>query len=56
MPDWQNNNLSWSFAFAVVGVVGEYVSGVLFIVEGRVQSRKRKLRESQSAYTMETKA
>jgi len=56
MPDWQNNNLSWSFALGVVGVVCEYVSGILFLVEGRVQSRKKKLRESHSAYTMETKA
>jgi hypothetical protein len=56
MPDWQNNYLSWSFAFAVVGVVCEYVSGILFIVESRVQGRKKKIRESHSAYTMETKA
>lgn len=56
MPDWQNNYLSWSFAFAVIGVFAEYVSGVLFLVESRIQSKRKKMRESQSAYTMETKA
>jgi hypothetical protein len=56
MPDWQNNYLSWSFAFAVIGVFGEYVSGILFLVEARIQGKQKKLRESHSAYTMETKA
>jgi hypothetical protein len=56
MPDWQNNYLSWSFAFAVIGVFGEYVAGILFLVEARIQDKQRKMRESHSAYTMETKA
>ena len=56
MPDWQNNYLSWSFALGVVGVFCEYVAGILFLVESRVQQKKRSIRESQSAYTMETKA
>ncbi|CAG7832056.1 unnamed protein product [Allacma fusca] len=56
MPDWQNNYLSWSFAFGVVGVFAEYVSGILFLVESRIQNRKRKMRESYSGQTMETKA
>lgn len=56
MPDWQNNYLSWSFAFAVIGVISEYVSGILFLVEARIQSKRKKMRESHSAYTMETKA
>jgi len=56
MPDWQNNYLSWSFAFAVIGVFAEYVAGILFLVEARIQGKQRKMRESHSAYTMETKA
>jgi len=56
MPDWQNNYLSWSFAFAVIGVFSEYVAGILCLVESRIQSKRKKMRESHSAYTMETKA
>jgi len=44
MPDWQNNYLSWSFAFAVIGVFGEYVAGILFLVEARIQDKQKKVR------------
>lgn len=42
MPHWDHNWLGWSFAIAVVGVLLEFVAGVLFWVEYRIQSRKEK--------------
>ena len=40
MPDWENNYLSWSFGLGFVGVVFQYVSGILFLVEARIIQRK----------------
>ncbi|CAB4063977.1 unnamed protein product [Lepeophtheirus salmonis] len=51
MPDWENNYISWSFGLGFVGVVMEFVSGVLFIVESRIMLRKEIAREKQ--YPME---
>ncbi|XP_046988536.1 uncharacterized protein LOC124594220 [Schistocerca americana] len=55
LPNWEHNEISWSYALAVFGVVFLYLSGILFLVEGRVH-RKRQKREreaAQSAYHME---
>ena len=43
MPDWENNYLSWSFGLGFVGVVFQYVSGILFLVEARIIQRKEVL-------------
>ena len=51
MPDWEHNYLSWSFGLGFVGVVFQYVSGVLFLVEARIILRKEIAREKQ--YPME---
>ncbi len=51
MPDWEHNYLSWSFGLAFVGVVFQYVCGVLFLVEARIIARKEVARERQ--YPME---
>lgn len=40
MPDWEHNYLSWSFGLGFVGVVFEYVTAILFIVEARIMQRK----------------
>lgn len=41
MPDWIHNNMGWSFALAVVGVVLLIPSGALFMVEARRERYKR---------------
>ena len=41
MPNWEHNDMGWSYAMAVVGVVFLYISGILFLVEGRVHRRKQ---------------
>ncbi|KAJ4437342.1 hypothetical protein ANN_17481 [Periplaneta americana] len=55
MPNWEHNDISWSYAFAVFGVLFLYISGVLYLVEGRVHHKKReRAREAtHSAYHME---
>ncbi|XP_071455383.1 uncharacterized protein kune [Hetaerina americana] len=54
MPNWEHNNMSWSYAFAVFGVLFLYTAGFLFLVEAR-RFRRRKLDAlaSQAAYHME---
>lgn len=56
MPHWQHNDLSWSFAFAVIGSLLLFPAGTLFLVEGR-RARYRRLRQSQpsSQYSMEVR-
>jgi len=39
MPEWEHNYLSWSFGLAFVGVIFQYIAGVLFIVEARIMLR-----------------
>ncbi|CAH0747372.1 unnamed protein product [Diatraea saccharalis] len=55
MPNWEHNDLGWAFALGVIGVVFLFPSGILFLVEARVQKYKR-LHEMQSrdpsSYTM----
>ena len=41
MPHWERNNLSWSFAFGVVGVIFQVTSGILFLVEARRFMKRR---------------
>ncbi|KDR20697.1 uncharacterized protein LOC110828763 [Zootermopsis nevadensis] len=55
MPNWEHNNISWSYALAVFGVLFLYISGILYLVEGRVHHKKReRAREAtHSAYHME---
>lgn len=50
MPNWEHNNLGYSYAVAVIGVICSYVAGGMFIVEGRRHNNKRqKLNERQMA-------
>lgn len=55
MQNWEHNNISWSYALAVFGVLFLYVSGILYLIEGRVHHKKRqRAREAtHSAYHME---
>lgn len=54
MPNWEHNDLSWSFAFAVIGSLLLFPAGALFLVEAR-RAKYRKLRESRppSHFSME---
>ncbi|KAJ8979168.1 hypothetical protein NQ317_018990 [Molorchus minor] len=54
MPNWQHNDLSWSFAFACIGSLLLLPAGALFLVEAR-RARYRILKNSQppSQYSME---
>ena len=56
MPNWKNNDLGWSFAFASIGSLGLFPAGALFLVEAR-RCRYRNLQESQAAsqYSMEVR-
>ncbi|KAG8238016.1 hypothetical protein J437_LFUL016235 [Ladona fulva] len=54
MPNWEHNNMSWSYAFAVFGVMFLYAAGVLFLVEARrFKRRKDNEMATQAAYHME---
>lgn len=56
MPYWQHNNLSWSYAFAVIGSLILVPAGALFIVEARrAKSRKSKLEQGVSQYSMDVR-
>ena len=45
MPDAEHLYLSWSFGLAFVGVFAAAVSGILFLVEARIITRKEIARE-----------
>ena len=45
MPDWEHNFLSWSFGLGCIGVILQYINGVLFIVEARVIDRRERSNE-----------
>jgi hypothetical protein len=47
MPDWEHNYLSWSFGLGFLGVIFEYIAGILFYVEARIITRKELAREKQ---------
>lgn len=54
MPNWEHNDLSWSFAFAAVGTLLLLPGGALFLVEAK-RARYRLLQASRpsSHYDME---
>ncbi|XP_030377197.1 uncharacterized protein LOC115626081 [Scaptodrosophila lebanonensis] len=41
MPNWQNNDMGWSFALGVVGAVMLLPAGILYMVEARRERYKR---------------
>ncbi|XP_008555950.1 transmembrane protein 182 [Microplitis demolitor] len=40
MPNWEHNDIGWSFALGVVGSFANLAAGILFLIEGR-RHRKR---------------
>ncbi|XP_073972440.1 claudin [Rhodnius prolixus] len=54
MPNWEHNHIGWSYALAVIGVIGSYTAGILFLIEARRHKIKRKKAEKMhAAYHME---
>lgn len=54
MPNWEHNDLSWSYAFAVIGALLLFPSGALFLVEARkVQYRRLQASRPSSHYDMD---
>lgn len=53
MPNWEHNDISWSYALAVIGSFILIVSGVLFLIEGRRHRKKQEkiLNEEQKTHT-----
>lgn len=45
MPNWEHNDISWSYAMAVMGVLFLYIAGILFLIEGRVHRMKQERKE-----------
>lgn len=41
MPHWEHNDIGWSYAMAVMGVLFLYISGALYLIEGRRHRRKQ---------------
>ncbi|XP_018018771.1 uncharacterized protein LOC108675284 isoform X2 [Hyalella azteca] len=56
MPHPDHNNLSWSYALAVVGVVAQFAAALLFWLEFRIQRRKDSYINAHGSLPMETKA
>lgn len=54
MPNWEHNDIGYSYALGVIGVICSYISGTLYFVEARAHKikRRRSLR-GESAYHME---
>ncbi|XP_065210528.1 uncharacterized protein kune [Planococcus citri] len=53
MPNWEHNNMGYSYWIAVIGTVAAYIGGVLFLVESRKHSIKhRRFRQDPSDYVM----
>jgi len=42
MPNWEHNEIGWSYRAAVTGTIALYVSGVLYGIEFRSHMIKRK--------------
>lgn len=40
MPQWEHKYVGWSYYIGVVGIIILYISGILFIIEERVQKFK----------------
>lgn len=54
MPGHANNFFGWAFGLGVAGVAMAFISGTLFLVEARIQRKKREyLKESQTRFDME---
>jgi hypothetical protein len=54
IPGHANNFFGWAFGLGVAGVAMAFISGSLFLVEARVQRKKREyLKESQTRFNME---
>lgn len=47
MQNWEHNDISWAYAMAVMGVLFLYISGILFLVEGRIHRMKKDKNEFQ---------
>lgn len=56
MPQWDHNFLSWAFALAVVGVILQFITALLFWVEYRIIKRGEQFRSSHGMIPMDTKA
>lgn len=57
MPGHETNYFGWSFVLGVIGVILVLIAGLLFIVEGNIQRKKRNyLRESQTRFPLDTKS
>jgi hypothetical protein len=54
MPNWEHNNMGWSFALACPGSIMLFPAGILFLVEAR-RLRYKRLNEIAhgAAYTMD---
>jgi hypothetical protein len=54
MPNWEHNNMGWSFAVACPGSVMLFPAGILFLVEARRLKYKRlnEIGTREAAYTM----
>ncbi|XP_063992951.1 uncharacterized protein LOC135170818 [Diachasmimorpha longicaudata] len=53
MPNWEHNDISWSYALAVVGSLFLLAGGILFLVEGRRHKKRleRMLDEEPKTHT-----
>ncbi|KAL1132640.1 hypothetical protein AAG570_010592 [Ranatra chinensis] len=57
MPDWDHNNIGWSYALAVIGVIGSYAAGILYLIESRRHHiKKSRERIINATYQMEERA
>lgn len=57
MPGHFNNFFGWAFVLAVVGSVLGVVASILMLVELNIQRKKqKKLKESQTRFTLESRA
>uniref|UniRef100_U5EFK3 Putative conserved plasma membrane protein n=1 Tax=Corethrella appendiculata TaxID=1370023 RepID=U5EFK3_9DIPT len=55
MPNWEHNDMGWSFALAVIGVFLIFPAGVLFVVEARRATYRRlnEIGNQEAAYSMD---
>lgn len=53
MPNWEHNDIGWSYALAVVGSFTLIAAGILFLIEGRRHRKKQEriLNEEQKTHT-----
>lgn len=42
MPNWEHNNMGWSFVAAIMGTSACYVAAILYLVESRVRRIKHR--------------